>query len=156
MSAETPTASPAGRASADSKASAAVLVVGEARALRPAYEEALKGTGAKVVWVSDVGEALAEVCKAMPLAVLTEVHLPGLPATSLVAALKASARHRAVPIGVVTPDLGAAREILGAHRPDRMVEKNTDLVKNLQRFFEATGIVEGSGKKKQVASFLAR
>jgi CheY-like chemotaxis protein len=84
----------------------------------------------------DVATGLGVVAKRKPTAVLTSFELPGLSGLVLIAALKSSPDHRAIPIGLVTSSDPTAHH-MGAYPPDAVISKDGHLAESVDRFLQS-------------------
>lgn len=116
-----------------------ILVVDPSLTVRHLCAECCRSCGAEPAWAEGVGAALSYIEQRKPHAVLTALELPGLFGGALIAALKASPSHRAIPIGLVTSSVGAA-ERLGSYGPDRVLLKNGELQGALRSFLGSIGL----------------
>src|SRR5262245_10557924 len=103
-----------------------VLVVDPSVTIRQICSDCARACGADPVWTAGVGPALCLVSERKPHAVLTALELPEIFGGALIAALRASPAHRAIPIGLLTSS-SAAAERLGPSGPDRVILKNGQL-----------------------------
>ncbi len=70
---------------------------------------------------------------------LTALELPGLCGASLIAALKSSPHHRAIPVGLITSTDTSHRD-LGFYQPDAIITKDNTLGPAVGRYLESLGI----------------
>jgi CheY-like chemotaxis protein len=102
-----------------------------------------RGRGVEVEVHASVGRALAAVCERKPVAILSGLHLPGLPGTSLVAALKSARGYRAIPVALISSDAEAALVCPGA-AADAVIPKTRALREAVAAFLDSIGLVERS------------
>ncbi len=116
-----------------------VLIVETSRVVANIAAKVCEDRGARVEAVENVGEAVTRVGAAPPTAVLTALELPGLTGGALIAALKSSPHHRAIPIGLITSTDSSHRH-LGVYQPDAIITKDSALSTSVERFLESLGI----------------
>jgi CheY-like chemotaxis protein len=104
----------------------AVLILEPSRLLQQAAARACLQRSVRAYAVTEIGRALSFVAKSKPIAILTARELPGLGGESLIAALKSSMYHRAIPIGLMTSD-DVPAERGAVYRPDTIIRKTRDL-----------------------------
>ncbi len=116
-----------------------ILIVEPSQTLRSVLSSQCEGRGASVKFVDDVPSALAEVAQSKPTAIITVVELEGLNGFSLLAALKSSPTHRAMPIVLLTSNAGPST---GAcyYQPDHIVIKDGSMRDNLEHFLDSVGL----------------
>jgi CheY-like chemotaxis protein len=115
-----------------------VLVIEPSRVLAARLREVCLRRGLRTRIARDVPTALESVCAARPTAVITALELPGLPGTSLIAALRSAPHCRAIPIVLITatkPQVSPGRDA-----PDLVLPKDHELLAALDRFLVARGI----------------
>jgi len=89
--------------------------------------------------VEDVPSALQAIGERVPAVVVCAGIVPGFPSASLLAAVRESPHHRAIPIVLLTGDVeGRLRE--GRLQPDAIVAKDTHLEDNLRAFLDGVGL----------------
>ena len=128
-------------------AGTAVLVVEPSRFMQRIYSTACASRGVATQSTGGVGAALSAVAKNKPMAVLTAGELPALPAVALIAALRSSPRHRAIPVGLVTCT-DSAGECVGLYRPDAVIAKDDDLAGSVVDFLRSFDIGQESASDK--------
>lgn len=127
---ETPTPSQPGRRPA-------VQIVEASKPIAEALARVCRGRGVEVEIFANVGLALAAACERKPAAILSGMHLPGLPGTALVAALKSSRHHRAIPIALITSDANVG---VSGCAPDAVIPKTRDLLQAVSAFLDSVGL----------------
>lgn len=135
-----------------------VQVVEGSKSLRELMIGVCRQRAVDVECFENAGAALAAVCVKKPAAILSALHLPGLAGSSLVAALKSSPEHRAVPIALVTSSERDAVRRLAGFRPDVVLRKGSDLEQELGAFLDSIGLVrsgEASAGAEQSVTPLA-
>lgn len=120
-----------------------VQIVESSRPLAEALARECRGRGVDVEIFASVGRALAAACDRKPVAILCGMHLPGLPGTSLVAALKCAPDYRAVPIALVTSDAGSIAAARGG-LADVVIPKTRDLREAAAAFLDSVGLPRGA------------
>ena len=83
---------------------ASILIVEDDPGAVEAFEHMLKAEGYGVRVTLDVQSALAEIERAVPVAVLLDLHLPITDGLEFLRRLRASDRHAQIPVAVVTGD----------------------------------------------------
>ena len=83
---------------------ASILIVEDDPGAVEAFEHMLKAEGYGVRVALDVQSALAEIERAVPVAVLLDLHLPITDGLEFLRRLRASHRHAQIPVAVVTGD----------------------------------------------------
>lgn len=110
--------------------------------------EVCEDWGMEVIGAGDVGAALSAVIARRPQVLFTAAHLPGLPGTALIAALKSSPGYRAIPVALLTAD-DTAPYAHGVYAPDAVIHKDRDLTTDVHRFLRAmVGTDEGTSLSK--------
>src|SRR5438105_3541335 len=99
-----------------------ILIIEPSRTLQRVLESCCAARGATAVFVNTVCEALSAIEKRKPALVMTALELPGFFGGVLVAALRTSPDHRAIPIGLLTSS-PVATEQLGPFTADRVLRK---------------------------------
>ena len=112
------------------------LIVEPSRLMRDVIGKACRSRGLDAVEALEVGAALSHVSRRKPTFVLTAVELPGLCGFSLIAALRACPRHRAIPIGLLTTKPEMAGRMRDA-QPDRVITKGAGLIADVHQFLAA-------------------
>ncbi len=108
-----------------------VIVVASSRVLAAGLADVCRGRGLPVRIAQDVPSALRQICAEPPAAVLTALDLPGLPGTSLVAALKSAPQFQAIPAVLIT---ATGTQIPAAScRPDLILPQDDELPTALDR-----------------------
>ncbi len=113
-----------------------VVVVEPSRLIRDVIRAACRQRGFDVAAAQDVAGALAQIAQHKPTFVLTAAELPGLGGPSLIAALKASCQHRAIPVALLTSNLAGAQGLPHPHA-DTVIAKDTHLTGNVLAFLDA-------------------
>ena len=116
-----------------------ILIVDPSKTLRSIYAAHCEGRGASVEYAPDVPAALAAVGKCKPTAIITVDELEGLNGASLVAALKSSPEHRAIPIVLLTPN-SLRPEDIGHYQPDHIAMQDGGMRESLERFLGSVGL----------------
>jgi len=83
---------------------ASVLIVEDDPGAVEAFEHILKAEGYGVRVAPDAQSALVEVERAVPAAVVLDLHLPITDGLEVLRRLRASSRHAHIPVAVVTGD----------------------------------------------------
>lgn len=122
------------------------LIVDSSRLLREVCGERCRLRRLEVLHACDVVDALGVVCSARPTLVLTALELPGMPGSSLLAAIRSSAAHRAIPIGLLSATDSVERRV-GRFAPDVVLRKDADLPEALDRFLDTLGIETSGGER---------
>jgi len=101
-------------------------------------------------YVDDVGSALQAIRERTPVLVISSGFPSSFPGSSLVAALRESPSHRAIPIVMISGNPEQCRR--GAyHRPDALIAKDSDFETNLRGFLDEIGLEEprvGEGEER--------
>lgn len=116
-----------------------VLLVEPSRTLRRVYAERCRAVGLEPVEVEGTLEALAQVTRRRPAAILCSLEQEDLPGGSLVAALKSSREHAAIPVVVLTSREEARTHFRGP-APDLVLRKLGNLRGALDDFFLSLGL----------------
>ncbi len=120
-----------------------LVLLEPSRSLRKLFVNACAARGVAVSAHDSIGSALVEIATSKPVAILTARELPGLPGESLVAALKSSRHHRAIPIALLTSSADeheAASTFSAGCAPDRIIVKGTGLLDDVAAFLESIGL----------------
>ena len=112
-----------------------ILVVEPSNMLRRAYRAIMQRHGLDVHGCGSVLEALEQACREKPAGILTAMELPDLNGFSLVAALRSSSRHRAIPIAMITSS-GEMREGMEHCAPDAILKKGEHLEGQIDGFLD--------------------
>lgn len=83
---------------------ASILIVEDDPGAVEAFEHMLKAEGYGVRVTLDVQSALVEIERAVPMAILLDLHLPITDGLEFLRRLRASDRHAHIPVAVVTGD----------------------------------------------------
>jgi DNA-binding response OmpR family regulator len=83
---------------------ASILIVEDDPGAVEAFEHMLKGAGYGVRVALDAESAFVEVERAVPAAVVLDLHLPITDGLEVLRQLRATARHAHIPVAVVTGD----------------------------------------------------
>ncbi len=116
-----------------------ILVVEPSSTMRAVYASHCEGRGASVEYVPDVPAAMAWVSARKPMAIITVDELEGLNGICLVAALKSSDEHRAIPIVLLEPNEPSS-DGLGLYQPDHTLVKDSDMHESLENFLDSIGL----------------
>ena len=122
-----------------SETSLTILIVEPSTTMRSVYASHCVGRGAAVEYVPDVASALAWVGDKKPAAIITVDELQGVNGASLVAALKSSPEHRAIPIVLLTPN-ALRPEDIGLYQPDHVLIKDGSMRESLEGFLDSVGL----------------
>ncbi len=114
-----------------------LLVLEPTRTLRSVYERVCEERRLSMRIASGVAQALLSITKAKPLAVVASLEQEGLPTASLIAALRHSPHHRAIPLAVATSSDSAEKRLSSA-RPDMLLKKR-NLLRDLGVFLDSLG-----------------
>jgi len=120
-------------------ATVTVLLVEPSRLMRKVLSTVCASRGIATRSRSEVGAALSSIVKNRPTAVLAAFELPGLSGVALIAALKSSPYHRAIPIGLVTSSDSVSQH-LSVHRPDTVIRRDDNLSGAVTNFLESFSI----------------
>ncbi|MDA1266883.1 MAG: response regulator [Planctomycetota bacterium] len=116
-----------------------ILIVEPSPTMRSVYGAHCKGRGAAVEYVADVAEAIRFVTQRKPAAIITVDELEGMNGASLLAALKCSPAHRAIPVVLMTSN-EVHPEQFGPYGPDHVVRKDGELRQSLEGFLDSVGL----------------
>lgn len=83
---------------------ASILIVEDDPGAAEAFEHMLKAEGYGVRVAPDAPSAFVEVARAVPAAVVLDLHLPITDGLEVLRQLRATARHAHIPVAVVTGD----------------------------------------------------
>jgi two-component system chemotaxis response regulator CheY len=84
--------------------SATILIVDDSKMVRVMLREALEGAGHRVVEASNGREGLTAVATADPSLVITDINMPEMDGLTMIRELRTDARHRFLPVLVVTTE----------------------------------------------------
>ncbi len=115
------------------------LVVEPARIFQHQLEDLLEPHGMDVRTAEEVGQALSIVSHDKPRVIFTSYELPGLAAPSLVAALKVSSGHKAIPLCIMTSDEGL-NSLPGPYQPEGVIHKTRDFLSQIEEFLGKVGL----------------
>lgn len=83
---------------------ASILIVEDDPGAAEAFEHMLKAEGYGIRVILDAESALVEIARAVPAAVLVDLHLPIIDGLEFLRRLRATSRHAHIPVAVVTGD----------------------------------------------------
>lgn len=115
----------------------ALQIVEASRPVAEALARVCRGRGVEVEIFATAGRALAAVCDRKPVAILSAMHLPGLPGSALVAALASARDYRAIPVALITADPDVAGS---AAAPYAVIAKTRTLREDLAAFLDSIGL----------------
>lgn len=81
-----------------------VLAVDDSAVIRQVQENVLKGAGYDVIVASGGQEALGKLAGSTVNLILTDLNMPGMDGVTLIKQVRASGKHRLVPIVMITTE----------------------------------------------------
>ena len=116
-----------------------VLIVDGSAVVTTVVTRACAERGMQSRCVDNVGDALVDLIRAKPAAIIASMDLRGMPGTSLLSAVHASPSHRAIPFAMITSRSDGAMSLPQAGA-DRILSKDADLAGAVTRFLASMGL----------------